>query len=76
MILRCGFPLQRNLCFSKAFVAKAVACSSVCRLSLGSDIHSRMIVRRASCSGFIFHAFWLVSPIRAGLQDIKLKRIS
>jgi hypothetical protein len=33
---------------------KVFACSSVCRLSLGRDIHSRMIFRRCSCSGFNF----------------------
>src|SRR6202158_4387166 len=38
---------------SIAFLAKGFACSSVCRLSFGSDIHSRMIFRRASCSGFM-----------------------
>jgi hypothetical protein len=53
IILRCGTPLQRNLCFSSNFSAKAAAWSSVCRLSRWSDIHSRMIVRRALCSGFI-----------------------
>jgi hypothetical protein len=29
---------------SIAFLAKGLACSSVCRLSFGSDIHSRMIL--------------------------------
>src|SRR5262249_28013133 len=38
---------------SIAFLAKGLACSSVCRLSFGSDIHSRMIFRRVSCSGFM-----------------------
>jgi hypothetical protein len=52
---RCLSPLQRNLCRSTAFIAKAAACSSVCRLSRESDIHSRMIARRASCSGLIFN---------------------
>jgi putative ABC transport system substrate-binding protein len=28
-----------------------------CRLSFGSDIHSRMILRRASCSGFMSKSF-------------------
>jgi hypothetical protein len=46
-----------NLCFSAACVAKAAACSSFCRLSRGSDIHSRITVRRASCSGLIFKTF-------------------
>jgi hypothetical protein len=31
---------------SIAFLAKGLACSSLCRLSFGSDIHSRMILRR------------------------------
>ena len=52
MILRRGSPLQRNLCRSSDFAAKSVACCSVWRLSRDSDIHSRMIVRRALCSGF------------------------
>src|SRR5712692_5327090 len=38
---------------STAFFAKIAACSSVCRFSLGSAIHSRMIARRASCSGLM-----------------------
>src|SRR6266853_100788 len=38
---------------SIAFLAKGLACSSVCRLSFGSDIHSRMIFRRVSCSGLM-----------------------
>jgi DNA-binding TFAR19-related protein (PDSD5 family) len=42
---------------SIAFLAKGLACSSVCRLSFGSDIHSRMILRRASCSGFMSKSF-------------------
>src|SRR5436190_16960006 len=29
-------------------LSKGLACSSVCRLSFGRDIHSRMIFRRAS----------------------------
>jgi hypothetical protein len=52
--LRRGSPLQRTLCFSIAFVVKAATCSSVRRISRGSDIHSRIMARRASCSGFIF----------------------
>src|SRR5437763_6180086 len=35
------------------FFANASACSLVRRFSLGSSIHSRMILRRASCSGLI-----------------------
>src|SRR6266511_4096692 len=42
---------------SIAFLAKGLACSSVCRLSFGSDIHSRMIFRRVSCSGFMLKSF-------------------
>ena len=56
MTLSCGSPLQRNLCFSSAFIAKSATCFLVCRLSGGSDIHSRIMVRRASCSGLIFQA--------------------
>ena len=53
MTLCCGSPLQRNSCFSIALAAKSMACCSVWRLSCGSDIHSRMIVRRTTCSGFM-----------------------
>jgi hypothetical protein len=38
---------------SIAFLAKGLACSSVRRLSPGSDIHSRMIFRRIPCSGLM-----------------------
>ena len=48
---RYGSPLDGIR--STAFLAKGLACSSVCRLSLGSDIHSRMIFRRISCSGLM-----------------------
>ena len=47
----CGSPLDGIR--SVVFLAKALACSSVCRLSLGSAIHSRMIFRRIACSGFM-----------------------
>jgi hypothetical protein len=43
---------------SMAFLAKDFACSGVCRLSLGRDIHSRIIFRRSSCSGFIFKSWF------------------
>src|SRR6478735_7527377 len=46
---------------SIAFLAKGLACSSVCRLSFGSDIHSRMILRRVSCSGFILNPLLLTA---------------
>ena len=51
-ICRYGSPLDGIR--SIAFLAKGLACSSVCRLSFGSDIHSRMSFRRVSCSGFMF----------------------
>jgi hypothetical protein len=51
IICRYGSPLDAIR--SIAFLAKGLACSSVCRLSFGSDIHSRMIFRRVSCSGFM-----------------------
>ena len=35
------------------FLAKAVACSAVCRLSFGRAIHSRMIFRRVSWSSML-----------------------
>jgi hypothetical protein len=54
-ICRYGSPLDGIR--SIAFLAKGLACSSVCRLSFGSDIHSRMIFRRASCSGFMFKSY-------------------
>src|SRR5438093_7720240 len=44
IIFRYGSPLDGIR--SIAFLAKGLACSSVCRLSFG--IHSRMILRRAS----------------------------
>jgi hypothetical protein len=36
-----------------AFVANDAACSSRCRLAAGRAIHSRMIARRALCSGIM-----------------------
>jgi hypothetical protein len=51
---RYGSPLEGIR--SIAFLAKGPACSSVCRLSAGSAIHSRMIFRRISCSGFMLKA--------------------
>ena len=51
IIRRYGSPLEGIR--SIAFLAKGLAWSSVCRLSFGSDIHSRMIFRRVSCSGFM-----------------------
>jgi hypothetical protein len=53
IICRYGSPLDGSR--SIAFLAKGLACSSVCRLSFGSDIHSRMILRRVSCSGFMLN---------------------
>jgi hypothetical protein len=53
IIFRYGSPLDGIR--SIAFLAKGLACSSVCRLSSGSDIHSRMILRRVSCSGFMLN---------------------
>jgi hypothetical protein len=53
IIFLCGSRTDRIR--SVTLLAKVLACSSVCRLSFGSDIHSRMIFRRSSCSGFIFH---------------------
>jgi len=51
MTRRYGSPLDGIR--SIAFLAKGLACSSVCRLSPGSDIHSRMIFRRIACSGLM-----------------------
>jgi hypothetical protein len=56
IICRYGSPLDGTR--SLAFSAKGLACSSVCRFSFGRDIHSRMIFRRASCSGFMFKILW------------------
>jgi hypothetical protein len=53
MILRWRLPLHRKPCFSGVLSAKAAACSAVCRRSCGSDIHSRMIARRARFSGLM-----------------------
>jgi hypothetical protein len=40
---------------SIALLAKGLACFSVCRLSFGSDIRSRIIFRRVSCSGLMLN---------------------
>ena len=53
IIFRYGSPLDGIR--SIAFLAKGLACSWVCRLSFESDIHSRMILRRVSCSGFMLN---------------------
>src|SRR5205814_9641597 len=53
IICRYGSPLDGIR--SIAFLAKGLACSSVSRFSFGSDIHSRMIFRRASCSGIMLN---------------------
>jgi hypothetical protein len=50
---------------SIAFLAKGLACSSVCRLSRGSDIHSRMIFRRVSCSGLMLKILCSKAPLAA-----------
>jgi hypothetical protein len=77
IIFLCGSRTDRIR--SVTLLAKVLACSSVCRLSFGSDIHSRMIFRRSSCSGFIFHILfpdggrsvdsimlYFVNPVPAG----------
>ena len=51
--------LRWNLFCWVAFLANATTCSSVCRLSFGSAIHSRMIFRRVSWSS-MFAAPWLI----------------
>src|SRR5271169_761433 len=53
IIRACGSSL--NAIRSIAFLAKVLTCSSVCRLSFGRDIHSRIIFRRSSCSGFMLN---------------------
>jgi len=57
--------LRWNSFCSVAFLANATTCSSVCRLSFGSAIHSRMIFRRVSWSS-IFAAPWLILSGIAG----------
>src|SRR6202521_1960466 len=64
IICRYGSPLDGVR--SIAFLAKGLACSSVCRLSFGSDIHSRMIFRRVSCSGFMLKI--LCSVVDASIE--------
>jgi len=64
IIFRYGSPLDGIR--SIAFLAKGLACSSVCRVSFGSDIHSRMILRAAAlfpgcCRSFVTNV--------AGLAD-------
>jgi hypothetical protein len=49
-----------------------LACSSVCRLSFGSDIHSRIIFRRVSCSGFMFKIPW--SQAWSSISETPLKQ--
>ena len=62
MTLRWRSPLPRKSCFSIAFRANAAACSSLCRFSRGSNIHSRMIARRAAFSGLMIGSFsWFLS---------------
>jgi hypothetical protein len=50
--------LRWNSFCCTALLAKAAACSSVCRLSFGSFIHSRMIFRRVSCSSMSAGSPW------------------
>jgi hypothetical protein len=56
-LIICRYGSPRDGSRSIAFLAKGLACSSVCRLSFGSDIHSRTIFRRAACSGFMSKSF-------------------
>jgi len=71
IICRYGSPLDGIR--SIAFLAKGLACSSVCRLSFGSDIHSRMIFRRVSCSGlmlrFLCSKRWSTAAYRPHCDD-------
>jgi hypothetical protein len=52
-LIICWYGLRLDGIRSIAFLAKGLACSCVYRLSIKSNIHSRMIFRRASCSGFM-----------------------
>jgi hypothetical protein len=72
IICRYGSPLDGIR--STAFLAKGLACSSVCRLSFGSDIHSRMIFRRASCSGFMSKFLWSQPSSTAEMFEIDCTR--
>jgi hypothetical protein len=51
MIRWCGLSMEATR--AAAFVANDAACSSLCRLATGRAIHSRMIARRALCSGIM-----------------------
>src|SRR5436190_20681451 len=73
IILLCGSPLDGIR--SVAFLAKVLACSSLCRLSFGSDIHSRMIFRRSSCSGFLSNPWrWRGLPDCPAVHRLKPMR--
>ena len=74
IILLCGSPLDGIR--SVAFLAKELACSSLCRLSFGSDIHSRMIFRRSSCSGFIVKSLvsMVISEVVSALRGARTER--
>jgi len=72
MVRSTGSPLQRNLCFSSAFTANALAWSGVCRRSRGSAIHSRMMVLRAPCSGFMFQVHFHMH--QAALESGRMSR--
>lgn len=59
MIRWCGLSMEGSR--AAAFVANDEACSSRCRFAVGRVIHSRMIARRALCSGImieLLHQLW------------------
>ena len=80
MIRRWGLSMEATRAI--AFVANDAACSSRCRLAAGRAIHSRMIARRALCSGImidLLHQFGTRSlhqprrgSVRAGSPDEQL----
>src|SRR4029077_8176320 len=67
--------LRWNSFFSAAVLANAATCSSVCLLSFGRAIHSRMIFRRVSWSS-MFAVPWLISHLRPPRpeRDVKSAR--
>ena len=60
MVRSTGSPLQRNLCFSSAFTANALAWSGVCRRSRGSQ----------SISGLVANVWRSTAPARNSCRNL------
>src|ERR1043165_465648 len=80
MIRWCGLSMEATRAI--AFVANDAACSARCRLAAGRAIHSRMIARRALCSGIMLELLHQLGQgrftnrearsVRTGLLDQRL----